>query len=391
MRAAVLLLLLALLAGAAPPHPASAGPRDAQSLEEVFSLDAVHAVALRIDPDRVWILDADRSIRVPCEVTIDGTTYVDAEIKEKGSGSSSTLAGKPGFTISFGKEHPRGLDKLTLNNAVQDPSLLHEHLAYELYRRAGVPAPRTAHATVTLNGRPYGVYVMVESVDKEFLERAFGEGNGKGNLYEGAGSDFVDDAALGGSEWGPGYFEGNLELKDADEGRTRADLQALVGAALAPDEGFADAILTVLDLDRFITAYALDALLAHWDGPMFSNLNNYYLYANPADGRFVLLPHGVDQVFDATFDPLTPPRAVIARRVRSVPALDARFRGELNRLVARVWDVEVLLARTDRAAAALRAIKAPDDAAARDLALFEGALEGLRAQVVGRPARWRPV
>jgi spore coat protein H len=359
----------------------AATTRGTLSAERVLSLDTMHRVDIRVEPARLSLLDTDRSVRVPCEITIDGVRFAEAEIKEKGSaGSSSSLDGKPGFTVSFGKAHPAGLDKLTLNNALQDPSFLHEHLAYELYRRAGLPAPRTTHATVTLNGRPYGIYVLVEPVDEEFLARTFGANNDQGNLYEGSLRDFVEgplDPAV-------------IELKDEDKGRKRDDLKALADVVEnTPDEQFASAIAERLDLPRFLTAYALDSVLAHWDGPMFNN-NNYYLYAHPRDRRFVLLPHGADQVFDPAFDPLSPPKMRLAQRIRAIPALDAQLRAEMNRLVEQAWDVPALLDRIGRVAANVHAITSPPEVVARDIATFDATVESMRTQVVQRRAEWQP-
>ena len=61
-----------------------------------------------------------------------------------------------------------GLKKLTLNNMVQDASMVHEGLAYRAFRAVGVPAPRTGYAFVRLNGSAYGVYLKrVESLNVE--------------------------------------------------------------------------------------------------------------------------------------------------------------------------------------------------------------------------------
>ena len=44
-----------------------------------------------------------------------------------------------------------GLKMLTLNNMIQDPSMIHEVLAYEVFRAAGVAASRTGYAYVRVN------------------------------------------------------------------------------------------------------------------------------------------------------------------------------------------------------------------------------------------------
>jgi spore coat protein CotH len=58
-----------------------------------------------------------------------------------------------------------------------DPTLLNEHLVYEIARRAGMAAPRTAHAAVTFNGQPYGFFIVREAINDEFLRRVFGKDN----------------------------------------------------------------------------------------------------------------------------------------------------------------------------------------------------------------------
>ncbi len=174
-----------------------------------FSNDKVHTVDIEVAPDDLPALDADRTVKVPCSITIDGIRFEGATIREKGSiGSSSDLDGKPSFHVQFGKQkRPKGLKKITFHNAKQDPSFVHEHLGYEMYR-AGIPAPRTGHGALALNARDYGIYVVVEPVDEKSLKREFG--NGDGNLYEGNGHDFIEGAAN--HEF--------LELKEEEDGRS---------------------------------------------------------------------------------------------------------------------------------------------------------------------------
>ena len=51
-----------------------------------------------------------------------------------------------------------------------------------LFRDAGVPAPRIGYATVAVNQEPYRLYVQVEAVSKDFLQRWHSKT--AGNLYE---------------------------------------------------------------------------------------------------------------------------------------------------------------------------------------------------------------
>ena len=52
----------------------------------------------------------------------------------------------------------------------------------------------------------------------------------------------------------------------------------------------------MLDVDRFVTMTALDILFCHWDGYAM-NRNNYRIYSDPESGKFVFMPHGLDQLF----------------------------------------------------------------------------------------------
>jgi spore coat protein CotH len=331
--------------GEALSLPARTLPEDWQPFDGRF----LHFVSIQVAPEHLEALENDTEQRIPCDISINGVLLHNAGIRKKGgAGSVSTLDNKPGWSLKFDEfvsgQRYRGLDRLLLNNALQDRSLLNEHLAYSLYRRAGLAAPRTAHALVVLNGRAYGFYVVREAYDKRFLRTAFGDG--RGNLYE--ASCCMDFAAPLGS---PAL----LDLKDErEEGRTREDLAALAAVVEnAPDETLEKELEALLDVDAFLTGFALEAALAHWDGFAF-NLNNYYLYRRPRDGRFVFLPHGMDQLMDRPdFEPFQEPRPRLAWRIWAHPSLNARFRARLSQVVRDVWDEPSLREQVDAVRAVL--------------------------------------
>ena len=86
-----------------------------------------------------------------------------------------------------------------------------------------------------------------------------------------------------------------LAARHRAERRSRADTTRteLLGAAdavlNAPPETFATAVSQYLDLDRYITFYAVEAVTSNYDGFSF-NVNNAYLYAHPRDGRLITIP-----------------------------------------------------------------------------------------------------
>jgi hypothetical protein len=259
------------------------------------------------------------------------------------------LSEKPSLSIKFDEfvkgQDLHGVEKFVLKNGLQDLGWVNEHMVYEVFRRAGLAAPMTAHAHVVVNGIDLGLYVIREPIGKQFLQRNFGTENDEGNLYElGVGRGLYELANQPGA----------LELKDEKkDGRKRDDLNRLAAIiGVVPPENFVEAVSQSLDLDRYLTYFAVEAVASVMDGFSFHN-NNTYLYAHPKDGRFVLLPYGADEVFWVTqspairlSSPLQAPWGVLPTRVQADPVLMERFKAEVKRVSqAPVWDQPALLER----------------------------------------------
>lgn len=95
---------------------------------------------------------------VPVEIKEGSRLYTNVALHLKGNegGSFRPLHERPAMTVNFDKFQKgqlfHGLDKIYLNNSVEDGSYMAEMLGSELFRRAGVPAPRIGYARVSLNG-----------------------------------------------------------------------------------------------------------------------------------------------------------------------------------------------------------------------------------------------
>src|SRR5262249_51647080 len=95
---------------------------------------------------------------------------------------------KKSFKLDFNqfvkKQKLFGLTKLNLNNNALDGSQIREAISYEIFRQAGVPAPRTAFARVYLtvpgqyDKKYLGMYTIVEQVDERFLQNHFASKDG---------------------------------------------------------------------------------------------------------------------------------------------------------------------------------------------------------------------
>jgi len=312
----------------------------------------------------------------PGRVTVDGRVAEQVGVRKKGFfGSLDTE--RPSLKVKLDEyvadQRLSGVQKLTLNNAKSDPSKVKQCIAYRLFADAGVPAPRCNFARVRVNGRDLGVYVNVEGVDEDMLARHFADA--EGNLYEGSLSDFR-----------PGWL-GTFAPKENQSTVDGRDLAAVADALAAPDDRLLAALEPVVDVDAFLSFWAMEVIVAHWDG-YANNANNFFAYADPTSGKFHFLPWGVDAVFlDQHFlfeqQGAQAPQSVaatglLARRLYLLPAVRARYVERVRELLDGVWDEAAILAEVDRMAALIAPVVDDPDGG------HAGALEGVRAFVRGR-------
>ena len=283
-------------------------------------------------------------------VTIGGKLFKNVGLRKKGL-LGSVNAQRPSIKINFDKfgaeQEFEGVSLMTLNNNDTDASLVKQHLAYELFRKAGIPAPRCNFARVTVNGEYLGVYSHVESVRKDFLKRHFTKASG--NLYEGQISDFTEKAA--------GTFDAKINAKKND----RNDLLKATKALAVPDEQLFDAVGKVVNLNDFYRYWAMEGLIGFNDG-YSGNQNNFFIYNDPQSGRFKFIPWGADGVFRARSGKAsqagTPmsvmAEGVVAHRLYKTEKGRERYRSELLKVLDEVWDEQALQAKLDKLTRMLR-------------------------------------
>jgi hypothetical protein len=257
--------------------------------DALFPYDEVLHIELFLDEEAYDTLAASGTNRVPAGLGWEGVWLPEVELTLKGGiGSFRELSGKAGFRINLDALTPgqrlRGLENITLNSMVQDRSGVHERLVYMLMRQAGVPAPRTSYARVTLNGEYRGLYLMLEPPDDQFLKRWYDDPDG--NLYEGA---YGVDLTAGGL-WGFEHDE-----QGADDVTDRSDLMRLVELLDTPaGEDRVAELEALVDVDLTLLAMASEVITGDWDGYFYAR-NNYRLYHEPSTDQFSLLPWGMDQ------------------------------------------------------------------------------------------------
>ncbi|MEZ4398862.1 MAG: CotH kinase family protein [Kofleriaceae bacterium] len=313
-------------------------------------------------------------------VTIDGVRLEQVGVRKKGF-LGSLDDDKPSLKLKLDQviagQEVSGVRDLTLNNNKQDPSVVRQCLAYRRFAAAGVPAPRCNYAHVTVNGRDLGVFTNVEPVKKRFLARHFASDAGR--LYEGTLADFR-----------PGWMA-TFEPKTDEANPDRSDLEAVAAALTVPDDQLLAALSPVVDVDRFVTYWAMETLLEHGDG-YANNTNNFFVYADPTSGQLQFLPWGTDSVAGAPgADPapdVVMANGLLARRLYLLPETRARYVARMQALLASAWDVPTVLAEVDRDVALVAPLLAGDPfTATHDVAAAQA---GVRDFVRTRAARMAP-
>ena len=126
-------------------------------------------------------------------MVIDGESYKNVAIRAKGNTSLSSVrqlgSQRYSFKIEFdhydsGKTY-HGLDKLCLNNLIQDNTMMKDYLVYRLMGNFGVASPLCSYVYITVNGEDWRLYLAVEAVEDAFLERNYGKEAGE--LYKAFG------------------------------------------------------------------------------------------------------------------------------------------------------------------------------------------------------------
>lgn len=365
-----LLLALVLVAGPGIAR-LRAGDPALESAAELFKRGEVLNVKVEIAPREWSALKADHRQDARCTVREGTNTYKSVGVHLKGAaGSFRELDDKPALTLTFNRFEPglrfHGLRKIHLNNSVQDPSYLTELICGEMFEVAGVPAPRVAHARVTLNGRDVGFYVLKEGFTRDFLARNFSRTDG--NLYDGG---FLKDVAELVND------ESNSQYTN------KSDLKALGRAARERDPTVRwEKLNHALDLDRFISFMAMEVLVWHWDGYSM-NRNNYRIYDDPATGKMVFFPHGMDQMFGEAGGAILPEmQGTVADAVIRTPEGRRRYLERIRALFNDAFNIQSLTNRINEVYAHIHpAIASMSSEAAREHA---EAVSELRERVMNR-------
>ena len=188
----------------------------------LFDTERVHTIDIVMDDWESFLETCENEEYAACAVVIDGESYHNLGIRAKGNTSLSAVSAMNSDRYSFKLEFDHydsgrtyhGLDKLSLNNIIQDTTYLKDYLTYQLMGNFGAAAPLCSFVWITVNGQDWGLYLAVEGVEDAFLRRNYG--NDSGELYKpdsmsfgggrGNGQAFKLDALAENTEESPSSF-----------------------------------------------------------------------------------------------------------------------------------------------------------------------------------------
>nr|WP_325303633.1 CotH kinase family protein [uncultured Oscillibacter sp.] len=311
----------------------------------LFDTEQVHTIDIVMDDWDGFLETCENEEYAQCAVVIDGEAYQNTAIRAKGNTSLTMVSSMDSDRYSFKLEFDHydsgrtyyGLDKLSLNNIIQDTTYMKDYLTYQMMGAFGVDAPLCSYVYITVNGQDWGLYLAVEGVEDGFLRRNYGSdsgelykpdsmsfGGGRGNGREFDMKNVMDfsengafpsppeaqpfDSTQNTSEserhrgGGPGGGMGSDDVKlryidddpdsysnifqNAKTDITKADQARLIASLKALSEG--ERLEGVLDIDEVLRYFVVHNFVRNGDSYTGSMVHNYYLYEE--EGRLSMIP-----------------------------------------------------------------------------------------------------
>lgn len=156
----------------------------------LFNTEKVHTIDIVMNDWDSFIETCENEEYSMCSVVIDGENYSNIGIRAKGNTSLSNVSQMNSDRYSFKLEFDQydntksyyGLDKISLNNIIQDNTFMKDYLTYRMMGEFGVAAPLCSYVYITVNGEAFGLYLANEGLEDGFLKRNYG--NDYGELYK---------------------------------------------------------------------------------------------------------------------------------------------------------------------------------------------------------------
>ena len=239
------------------------------------------------DPDSLEYIRSNykQEIKISANFTHADRTWKDVKLRLRGD--SSKRKDKKSLKVIFNRSELFSGDrrKLNFNAEATDPSMVRAWLASRLFQESGQVCFQTEHAAIYMNGEYYGLYLMVENVDKRFLKTR--ELSFKDNLYKAT----KDSACLSIFDKPELYWE----KKTNKEVPGYSDLKELINMLNnTPDSEYFELVKKIMVYDQMVNIIAMNMLLCNHS----TYYHNYYMYHHSDTDRWEMFPWDLDKTFE---------------------------------------------------------------------------------------------
>ena len=348
---AVFALIAAGLAGAAPAA--------AQTAAELFDVNTIQEIRLSVNSRDLRTLRERfaENTYYPADLTWRNVRVRNVGIRSRGLGSRNGT--KLGLRVDMARyttgQTLAGLSTIVLDNLWQDDAMIRERLAFTIFERVGLAAPRESFCRLFINNEDQGLYAITEEIDGDFARRVTGETDGTVFEYHYLRDWRFDD--LGDIAGYKPLLEPRTHRLDADS-TLYAPIQSLVREINGPDDAvWRERVEQYIDLSQFVMHTAVEAFIAENDGLLgYAGMNNFYLYRPQGSTRHRIFPWDKDNAFLFIDGPIATTDAnVLFRRAMGhadlrdlylstveqaarIAAADGFLAAEIERLVAQIFD-----------------------------------------------------
>ncbi len=293
-------------------------------ITNLFNKDDIMEIDIDID-EKLWNELADNAMEeeyYSANITINGETYYNVGLRAKGNTTLSQIANddttdRYSFKVKFDEyidgQTLKGLEKLALNNMMQDTTYMKEYLSYDLLNKMGVSTPAFQYASITLNGEPWGLYLALEVMEESYIERYYGTTGG--NLYKPETTNMAKNKMpmekgkeingpmgrnTGGADLvysGDEHSNYSTIFENAIFDYTNEDDYDKIIAMIKSLNEDIDDIEKYLDVDEVLRYFAVNTFVVNLDSYASNMKHNYYLYEQ--DGICSILPWDYNLAFGA--------------------------------------------------------------------------------------------
>jgi hypothetical protein len=304
--------------------------------DRVLGYDGQPHFDLQIADADIASLRAAPTTWVQATLTFEGRAYGPVGVNLKGTSSFQPIDQKPAFRVKinhFAKEARLfGLKEILLNNMTQDPSMIHERLAYWIGRQIGtVPTPRCNHSWVTMNGTVLGLYATVEVAKGTMMAKSFSDPTG---------GVFTINYADFSTKYLP-----NFEYQDGTNDTTliTETMDALTQQPASSAIAAAGQFVNMHEFDRY---WALMVLTGHWGGwpyapdpePVGANAR---IYADPTSKQLYFIPQGINDAYSTgDFDFIATLKSKLAKDCARTPSCFQDFSAQLMEILGKAQQLD---------------------------------------------------